>query len=159
MSLSWNLEIEQAIIANLAQGLHNRRPVYIAIPGREVLVGLADAYTRELVTSALETDGYRVRTAASAQALRESVAKAPPGIVLLDADLAGPHLEECLRTGEEAARSVRVICIGGDQDRAADLGSHVLFINRPFLMSDLIRLVHNLANDHDTGEIQHPDRG
>jgi len=127
--------------------------------GKSVLVGLVDAYTQELVISALEADGYRVRAAESSQALRDAVAELPPDVVLLDASLATCSLRECLQAARGGGRAVPVVVLGhGHGELAEETGADVLTLDRPFLMSELIRLIHNLASDHGPLEIAHSDR-
>ncbi len=127
--------------------------------GKSVLVGLADAYTQGLVLSALEADGYRVRAAESSQALRDAVAEVPPDVVLLDASLATRGLGECLRAARGGCGAVPCLVLGpGQGELAEETGAEVLTLDRPFLMSELIRLIHHLASDHGTLEITHSDR-
>lgn len=127
--------------------------------GKRVLVGLADAYTQGLVLSALEADGYRVRTAESSQALRDAIAELPPDVVLLDASLATRNLGECLRATRGGGRAVPIMVLGpGQSELTEETGADVLTLDRPFLMSELIRLIHNLTSDHGTLEITHSDR-
>jgi len=127
--------------------------------GKSVLVGLADAYTQGLVLSALEADGYRVRAAESSQALRDAVAELPPDVVLLDASLATCSLGECLRAARGGGRAVPIVVLGPDHgELTEETGADLLTLDRPFLMSELIRLIHNLASDHGTLEITHSDR-
>lgn len=127
--------------------------------GKHVLVGLADAYTQGLVVSALETDGYQVRTAGSSQALRDAVTELPPDVVLLDASLATCSLGECLRAARDGDRAVPILVLGpGQGELTEETATEVLTLDRPFLMSELIRLIHTLASDHGTLEITHSDR-
>ncbi len=127
--------------------------------GKRVLIGLADAYAQGLVLSALEADGYRVRAAESSQALRDAVTEAPPDVVLLDGSLATLSLGECLRAARGGGRAVPILVLGpGRGELTEETGADVLTLDRPFLMSELIRLIHNLASDHDTLEITHSDR-
>ncbi len=127
--------------------------------GKHVLVGLADAYTQGLVVSALETDGYQVRTAGSSQALRDAVTELPPDVVLLDASLATCSLGECLRAARDGDGAVPILVLGpGQGELTEETATEVLTLDRPFLMSELIRLIHTLASDHGTLEITHSDR-
>ncbi|MBP9603218.1 MAG: hypothetical protein KBE53_03960, partial [Chromatiaceae bacterium] len=127
--------------------------------GKSVLVGLADTYTQGLVLSALEADGYRVRAAESSQALVDAVAELPPDVVLLDASLATCSLGECLRAGRGGGEAVPILVLGPRQgELTEEIWANALTLNRPFLMSELIRLIHNLASDHGTLEITHSDR-
>lgn len=127
--------------------------------GKRVLVGLADTYTQGLVLSALEADGYRVRAAESSQALVDAVAELPPDVVVLDASLATSSFGECLRAARGGGGAVPILVLGpGQGELTEEIGADVLTLDRPFLMSELIRLIHNLASDHGTLEITHSDR-
>jgi signal transduction histidine kinase len=127
--------------------------------GRSVLVGLADAYTEELVISALEADGYRVSNLKSQETPTDAVATSAPHAVLLDAGLAARCLRESLQAAAGAAPPVPVLVLGdGSGELPAEVGADVLVLNRPFLMNELIRLIHNLATEHGTVKIPNPDR-
>ena len=80
-------------------------------------------------------------------------------MVLLDASLATCSLRECLQAARGGGRAVPVVVLGhGHGELAEETGADVLTLDRPFLMSELIRLIHNLASDHGPLEIAHSDR-
>ena len=79
--------------------------------------------------------------------------------MLLDASLATRSLGECLRAAQGGGRAVPIMVLGpGQSELTEETGADVLTLDRPFLMSELIRLIHNLTSDHGTLEITHSDR-
>jgi signal transduction histidine kinase len=120
--------------------------------GQCVLIHLADTYTEQLLISALEANGLRVCTVAAEQTLKDAVSAVSPDAVLLDAGLSACSRRECLHAAQGVARPVPVLFIGDPGGESLeDIGADVSVLNRPFLISDVIRLIHNLASHHGTG--------
>lgn len=123
-----------------------------------VLVALADAYTQELVISALESDGYRVCAVAPAAVPREVEPPASPSLMLLDDKLPTQTLWALVEVAQRAPRRVPLVVMADAEGLSEELGTDVLILNRPFLMAELTRLIHNLVSDHGTQEIAPPHR-
>lgn len=126
--------------------------------GQCVLVHIADSYTEQLLITALEADGLRVCTLTAEQTLNNAASGASPDAVLLDAGLSTYRLRECLHAAQGLAPPVPILVIGDPgEGLLEDIGADVSVLNRPFLISDVIRLIHNLANHHGTVQIPNPD--
>jgi DNA-binding response OmpR family regulator len=118
----------------------------VAGHGRTVLLAGAAWHTRELMAGALADMGCAVVQAADGPTLLEQRAAmgAPPGLIVIGADLPGRSGLDCLselrRAGDRTPAIV--ICEGPGGSAGLDERSSALF--EPFPMSELVSMVARL---------------
>jgi CheY-like chemotaxis protein len=119
--------------------------------GDSILVVDNDAAIRQMVGSIIELEGYRVVTADNGAAALREIARARPGLILLDMRM--PEMD-----GWEFARALRahparipvvVMTAGRDPDQwAREIGA-VDFLAKPFDIDELVSKV----REHFAGRV------
>jgi excisionase family DNA binding protein len=122
-------------------------------PGRGngplVLVVDDDARLREFMRVSLESEGYKVREAESAELALEALEDQAPALVLLDVVMPGVDGWQLLQRMQERHGSIPVIMFSGKADeqsaaRAAERGAHG-FVGKPFDPQELVARAKNLV--------------
>jgi two-component system, cell cycle response regulator len=99
------------------------------MPGTRILVVDDNPVNLKLVTRVLESEGYRVTNAASAESARERIRDVPPDLILMDIELPGMDgltLTRILKS-DSATQAIPVVALTafamkGDEQRARDAG-------------------------------------
>lgn len=128
--------------------------------GQRVLLAEDDAYVREIIATTLNAAGYEVEGLASGSALMERARRglADVALLIIDLDLPGRNGLDCLREIRASGDDTPAIMVTGDVD--ADLEDCVdgaaMLLRKPFLMSELVRLVAALMAKRPAAGVDRP---
>lgn len=119
-----------------------------------VLTALADPYAADLLASALSDAGYQVRTVSSALELADAIRTDQPTLVIVDCDLSGFDEEALIEALDVQFRKPHVVMIGEQSSDLIEkrLGPEILFVKKPFLISELTRLASAVSTSHGPEE-------
>lgn len=112
-----------------------------------ILVVEDDQGIRDVMRLALESDGYRVQTAADGEAALRCIAEAPPSLVLLDLGLPlldGEGIAAYIRA--TYGRTVPIVVVSATANAEARpwrLGARA-YIQKPFELDDLLSTIHRV---------------
>ncbi len=121
---------------------------------KQVIVVDDDREVREIVTFALEHQGFVVRSAANGQQLKQLLSASTPDLIILDVMMPGEdgyRIFNALRHEQATKRIPVIMMTAHDEDiygrLSADLGA-AEHITKPFHPLTLIERVHTLLRDN-----------
>jgi two-component system, cell cycle sensor histidine kinase and response regulator CckA len=117
---------------------------------RTILLAEDEALLRELGETILSQAGYKVVTAAGADALRKLVAESSAQVDLLLTDVLMPGLggQELVVLAKQRWPRVRVLYMSGySTEDLNDLGQDAAFLQKPFTPSELMAKVKELIEN------------
>jgi signal transduction histidine kinase len=128
--------------------------------GERVLLAEDNAYVREIIATTLNAAGYEVEALESGSALMERchAGLANVALLIIDLDLPGRNGLDCLREIRARGGRTPAIMITGDLDAELEdrLDGSALLLRKPFLMSELLRLVSSLVAERPAAGVARP---